>query len=714
LRATDEVRLDGDEPWRPAREILGFVPHASDLVQQPQAVKDHTGQPVSRRSSHLYFGAVALVASAVTGTAVWAIMFLSRSAAPPAAAPSVQHGEPKAMESTEPGRVKARGGVPEEVPQSAEWYRKAAEQGDADAQFNLGNMYTQGDGVPKDLAEAVKWYQKAAEQGSAKAQFNLGLRHAFGEGVPKDSAEAVKWYRKAAEQGDAKAQFNLGCMYGNGDGVPKDLAETVKWYRRAAEQGFASAQFSLGYMYDSGDGVPKDSAEAVKWYQKAAEQGFAIAQLNLGNMYCKGVGVPKDFAEAAKWYQKAAEQGFAKAQFNLGLMYGKGDGVPKDLAEAVKWYQKAAEQGFARAQFSLGNMYGKGDGVPKDLAEAVKWYRRAAEQGDAIAQFNLGLMYDNGDGVPKDSAEAVKWYRRAAEQGDAAAQCNLATKYSMGEGVPKNFVSGYVWASLSAAQGEELGRKKRDAIETFMTREQIAEAQALAAAFKPRVEKPSDNVARATPIGDAQIDAFGSGFFITGEGCFVTNHHVIADARRLRVRAAGGIYPATVLRDDPSNDLAILKVEGKFASLPVGGSRGLKLADRVATIGFPIPELQGLAAKYSDGVIAALSGPGDDPRFLQISVPVQPGNSGGPLLDSSGRVVGVIVSQLDKITTLKVAGVLPENVNYAIKGTILLGLLESVPGLADKVATEPAKPPKDAAEVAKLAEEACGMVMVEK
>ena len=81
--------------------------------------------------------------------------------------------------------------------------RKAAEQGNADAQFNLGWMYYEGEGVPKDDAEAARWFLKSAEQGIATAQFNLGEMYKEGIGVPQDDAEAAKWYRKAAEQGDS-------------------------------------------------------------------------------------------------------------------------------------------------------------------------------------------------------------------------------------------------------------------------------------------------------------------------------------------------------------------------------------------------------------------------------------------------------------------------------------------------------------------------------
>ena len=168
---------------------------------------------------------------------------------------------------------KGDGGVRKDSAEALTWYRKSAEQGNASAQFNLGQMYANGDGVLKDSAEAAKWYRKSADQGNSKAQYNLGVIYANGNGVLKDSAEAAKWYRKSAEQGTADAQVRLGVMYAKGDGVLKDSAEAAKWYRKSAEQGNAYAQFCLGWSYLEGDGVLQDSAEAVRWYRKSAEQG---------------------------------------------------------------------------------------------------------------------------------------------------------------------------------------------------------------------------------------------------------------------------------------------------------------------------------------------------------------------------------------------------------------------------------------------------------
>jgi TPR repeat protein len=106
----------------------------------------------------------------------------------------------------------------------------------------LGFMYRNGRGVPKDAAQAVQWYRAAAEQNDAMAQFKLGLMCFHGEGVPKDNVQAVKWYRAAAEQGLVEAQNMLGVMYDLGRGVPKNDTQAAKWYRAAAEQGYIDSR----------------------------------------------------------------------------------------------------------------------------------------------------------------------------------------------------------------------------------------------------------------------------------------------------------------------------------------------------------------------------------------------------------------------------------------------------------------------------------------
>lgn len=123
--------------------------------------------------------------------------------------------------------------------------------------------------VPACSQDPTAELRQRAEQGDTEAQYDLGLMYANGEGVARDDEQAVRWFRSAAEQGDADAQFNLSFMYLNGEGVPQDYEEAIRWFRAAAEQGLAPAQFYLGFMYDSGRGVPRDEIQAHMWLSLA-------------------------------------------------------------------------------------------------------------------------------------------------------------------------------------------------------------------------------------------------------------------------------------------------------------------------------------------------------------------------------------------------------------------------------------------------------------
>jgi len=145
------------------------------------------------------------------------------------------------------------------------------------------------------------------------------------------------------------------------------------------------------------------------------------------------------------------------------------------------------------------------------------------------------------------------------------------------------------------------------------------------------------------------------------------------------------LIDATVVKVDAANDLALLKAVGVFKPLPIAASRTAHLGGTVATVGFPDTGLQGFSPKLAKGEIGSLAGIQDDPRYFQISVPVQPGNSGGALVDARGNVVGIVAAKLNAQAALDATGSLPENVNYAIKSSLLLSFLESVPEVDAKL-----------------------------
>lgn len=147
-----------------------------------------------------------------------------------------------------------------------------AEQGDAEAQYNLAVAYDMGDGIDVDHAKAVFWYQKSADQGYKDAMFNLAVSYDDGEGVEEDNELAVFWYTKAAEKGDADAQNNLAVMYEDGEGTEVDYDQARIWYTKSAQQGNSLAQYNLADLYYNGRGLPQpDKVEAYAWFAVAAE-----------------------------------------------------------------------------------------------------------------------------------------------------------------------------------------------------------------------------------------------------------------------------------------------------------------------------------------------------------------------------------------------------------------------------------------------------------
>lgn len=124
-----------------------------------------------------------------------------------------------------------------------------------------------------DYVTALKEWQPLAEQGNVDAQHNLGVMYGNGLGVQKNDAESIRWCRKAADQGDANAQTRLAGMYFKGEGVQKDDAEAFKWYRKASEQGNLIAQGLLGFMYANGNGVEKNLGEAERVLKLVVSNG---------------------------------------------------------------------------------------------------------------------------------------------------------------------------------------------------------------------------------------------------------------------------------------------------------------------------------------------------------------------------------------------------------------------------------------------------------
>ncbi len=245
------------------------------------------------------------------------------------------------------------------------------ENRDVEAELNQAVLLIADSPFPRDFSDVIQELRKAADRGDATAQFLLGHAYLQGLGVRKDIREAERWYNVASDETHAGPAP-----------VPANFSEAFESYQKAAEQGNSMAELYLGLANDLGDNLRRNPAAAAGWYRKAAAQGSASAACDLGAMYMNGVGLQKNSAEAARWFERAASRGNASAESSLGRMYIQGDGVPPDNAKAAMWLQRAAKQGDVQAQVWLSSMYAAGKGVSGNTAMAYFWISVAAASDD--------------------------------------------------------------------------------------------------------------------------------------------------------------------------------------------------------------------------------------------------------------------------------------------------------------------------------------------
>lgn len=605
-----------------------------------------------------------------------------------------------------------------------------AKQGDPKAQRIVGNMYAGGLGVDEDYESAAKWYQASVAQGYAPAMADLGDLYYYGNGVDQDQAIALKWYRRGAERGDPVAEYDYGLIFHDGTaGQKQNFDAALKWFMRAAAQGDPPALNMVGYMHDVGEGVDEDPHEAFIWYQRAADKSYDVAQYNIGVMYQNGRGVEKNPTLAAKWYRKAADAGDADSQAALGFLYEQGLGVRTDIAQAITLYKAAARQGSSRALNSLGELYREGNGVPKNLVRAYVLYSLAADKADNGDDRKMALdnRNDVAKGLNATDLAAAKTLREDASKdvnlvlpGDNIASSNgddngngngngkkpkdqstgpdsssktpdntPATTAPPQPGGPGNLVRS-VKTALGAlgydAGGKDntLNSKTVAAIKAFQHDKGLPETgeiseDLMAALLAARFEMTSAAKTTDTSLGDEKLELYatGSGFYISAAGHIVTNEHVVDGCKQMRL--ADGTVLA-VVTTDKANDLALLKAPKPgpaFAHFRDG--RGVRTGEGIMIAGFPLRDEISNEINVTTGNVSSLAGPNNDRTLIQITAPVQHGNSGGPVLDLSGNVVGVVQSKFDPSADTGSDNTIdvPQNVNFAVSAFTLRAFLDA-------------------------------------
>lgn len=353
----------------------------------------------------------------------------------------------------------------------------------------------------------------------------------------------------------------------------------------------------------------------------------------------------RDYRKAIDIWKPLAEQGHVHAQINLGVMHEYGKGVSQDAGLATHWYTAAAVQGSVIAQYNLGMFYTTDSSQGTNRKQSLHWLRKSAAQGYADAQFQLGVLHANEATDNTQRTKAANWF------------------YKAGLSYLSNGDSAGIRSAVAAIH-------------------QHLPASPLAQKLEAKLAGlPQSNTDQTDSIGSLFSRSVGTAWPVS-TGYAVTNNHVVADADEvLLVTAAGEEISATVVTRDEENDVALLAVDDTRhlpPALPLAGA-GARLGTSVFTIGFPRVDVMGTTPKLSQGIISGINGLYDDPTSYQISVPIQPGNSGGPLLNMQGEVVGLITSMLGVVD---VANGQPQplpNINFALKINVIEDLLDKVP-----------------------------------
>ena len=323
--------------------------------------------------------------------------------------------------------------VPPNDEGAEKWWKLAAEQEHAKAQWRLGELYasrhTRGEtdkemgshSAARDIEQARLWLEKAALQGVVEA---MGMRGS----LETAHGDAIQWYRMGAEHGD------MDCMYASGEiclenrGEAANRQEAIKWFRSAAEQGHKGAPYVLGRIFEEGEGVDKDLEVAARYYRMGAEKDHNGCQYLLGKMLIEGRGVPVDYEEADHWLQRVHHDVYDAWELRkrIGFLDRElkkyDDRKLEECAEQIERLMPEAEKGVVAAQFELGELYRHHD----VRRQAVEWHWKAASQGhvdskSALLEIFIDCWYSNSC-----FEEVKKWVRELAHSGNARAQYLMA------------------------------------------------------------------------------------------------------------------------------------------------------------------------------------------------------------------------------------------------------------------------------------------------
>lgn len=484
------------------------------------------------------------------------------------------------------------------------------------------------------------------------------------------------------------------------------FADARKELAGPAEEGDAQAMVYMGEMLMRGLGGSRDELKARDYIVRAQAAGNARAGYVLGNMYLAGNLVERDGPKGTELVRQAADKGDPAAQNAIGAWLANGsNGFAKDDVTALAWFKLAADQKYPAAMGWLGVFAESGRaGVAVDSLVALDWYKKAGDLGNAASMTSAGRMYALGRGVSPDGAEALRWLRRAAALNYSDSFVWIASVYEFGRGgIVKNLVTAYAWYAAVPSSGVPVvvktAAESKERLAKALSAAELAEAEKLSKSVvvtnMVSVLTTQAAAAPGAPGAASRTGIYGSGVVVSDAGDILTNEHVVRSCARVRVQPAG--TEVKVVAKDARNDLALLRGEGlNLPPVRLRSGRNVRLGEEVVALGYPLKGVLSSGTVVTTGIVNALSGLNDDTSAFQISATVQPGSSGGPILDRGGSLVGIVRARL-----LPTGPSNPQNVNFGINLATVGNFLES-----HSVVFQSTQPVAKPAEVADLVERA--------